>query len=227
MFQFSLRSLLIAMAAIALGTAALLSANSWWSALLWGAALGTLAFAGLMVLFRREATRAFWGGFLLAGTLYILLLMRSVPNANGFNGYAPLSYDSLITTKVIVGGYLMFPASRTSPWIPATAAGAGGSGGGGVMMGGLGGMSGSMGSMPGGTVGFGGGIGGLTPTGGMGGGFFGGTPNPAYVDFESFTSIGHALWTLLLSWVGGTVAFWVFSTRDKRTAGTEPARTAP
>jgi hypothetical protein len=216
MLQFSLRSLLIAMAAIAVGTAALLSANSWWSALLWGVALAMLVFAGLMVLFRREAARAFGGGFLLAGTLYLLLLVRSVPDAVGYQGFVPLAYGNLITTKVLVAGYFLLPASRTSQWLPAAGSGTSGPGAGG-MSGGMG-MGGGMGGMPG-------------MSGGMGGGMMGGAqmnPNPAYLDHESFTAIGHALWTLFLSWLGGTVAFWIFSTRDKRTAGgTEPTRTTP
>jgi hypothetical protein len=229
MFQFSLRSLLIAMAVFAVGTAALLSANHWWSSLIWGVALAMLVIAGLMALYRREATRAFWIGFLLTGVLYLGLLMRSVPNVNGFGGYAPLSYDYLVTTKVIVAGYYLFPSSRTSQWIPAAGTGMGGPGGGPVLMGGMGGSPAMGGYMAPGGMGMGGG----GPMGGGMGGMAGGfgapmNPNPAYLDLESFTSIGHALWTLLISWLGGTAAFWIFSTRDKRpAAGTEPARNTP
>ena len=65
MLQFSLRNLLIAVAAVAVGTAALLNANEWWGALLWGLALVLLVFAGLVTLYRRDAQRAFWSGYLV------------------------------------------------------------------------------------------------------------------------------------------------------------------
>lgn len=71
MLQFSLRNLLTAVAAVAVGTAALLNANEWWASVLWAIALVLLVFAGLAALFRREAQRAFWTGYLVAGTFYL------------------------------------------------------------------------------------------------------------------------------------------------------------
>jgi hypothetical protein len=64
-------------------------------------------------------------------------------------------------------------------------------------------MPGAMGGMPG--------------MGGMGMG----PPmvlNPSYIEQEVFLEVGHALWILLFSWLGGTVAFWLYRTRDNASA---------
>ena len=50
-------------------------------------------------------------------------------------------------------------------------------------------------------------------------------PNPSYFGQEEFTQVGQALWMLFLSWLGGTVAFLLFRSRE-RTSST-PATTAP
>jgi len=173
MLQFSLRNLLVAVAVVAIGITALLGCNDWWSASLWGVALLTLVFAGLMVLFRRGAERAFWSGYLLAGFLYVLLLLRSAPNLNEYTHYTPLTHDHLITTRLIVRAYFLFPDEKTSQFVSAP---------GGI-------------SAPGNPPGL--------------------IPNPKYLDIEAFKGIGHALWTLFLSWLGGTVGYWAYRTRGK------------
>jgi hypothetical protein len=89
MFQFSLRNLLVAVAAVAVGTAALLNANSWWSSLLWGAALLMLLLGGFLAFLRRESQRAFWSGYAVTGSLYLLLLMYSVPQMSQANTWMP------------------------------------------------------------------------------------------------------------------------------------------
>src|SRR6185503_8497778 len=104
MLQFSLRNLLIAVAAVAVGTAALLNANEWWASLVWGVVLSLLVFAGLAALFRREAQRAFWCGYLVAGSFYLIV----------WGGFLPLSHGQLVTTKVIGLAYSAFPPSRTT-----------------------------------------------------------------------------------------------------------------
>jgi hypothetical protein len=51
----------------------------------------------------------------------------------------------------------------------------------------------------------------------MGGGMGMGPPptlNPSYVDQEAFLEVGHALWILFLSWLGGTIAFCLYRTRE-------------
>lgn len=204
MLQFSLRNLLIAVAAVAVGTAALLNASAWWASLLWGAVLLLLVLAGFVAFFRREAQRAFWSGYLVAGSLYLLLLMYSVPQisqTNTWMPYAPLNNSNLVTSKLIYWAYSLLPTSKTTPALPPPPQ----PGGTGMSAGGVpGGMTGGM---PGGTSGFGG-------MSGFGGGpFFSGPPNPNYIDPEMFTEVGQALWMLFFSWLGGTIAFGLFRTR--------------
>ncbi len=234
MLQFSLRNLLIAVAAVALGMASLLNANYWWSSLLWGATLAMLLFAGLATLLRREISRAYWGGVLLAGSLYLLLLMYSVQHSSAsifttpnspIVSFAPLSNEQLITTRLIRWGYLLLPATKTMQYLPpaTTATGAGSlapggmgpSGGGMDTTNGMPGMPGGAGTPPAG--------GGFFPSGGLGGGGgFGGMgmaalSNPSYLDITAFTEVGHALWTLLFAWLGGLVAAKLYRTRQPAT----------
>ncbi|MBC7853879.1 MAG: hypothetical protein IAF94_10615 [Pirellulaceae bacterium] len=210
MLQFSLRNLLIAVAAVAVGTAALLNAGAWWVSLLWGAVLLLLALAGFAAYFRREAQRAFWSGYLVAGSLYLLLLMYSVPQisqTNTWMPFGPLNYSSLVTTKVIYWAYSLLPTSKTTPQLtpPTPPAGMGMSSA--SMSGGMGG-----GQFSGGGQFVGGGMG------------FGGPPNPDYIDQELFAQVGQALWMLFVSWLGGTVAWGLFRTRGK---SDNAANTAP
>jgi len=201
MLQFSLRNLLVAVAVAAVGTAALLNASEWWASLLWGAALSILVFAGLVALFRREAQRAFWSGYAVAGSFYLLLLMFG-------NG----TFLPLITTKVIVWGYSFLPDAKKSQYVFAPVPPAGGSGG--VGMGGIGGGGPGM---PGMVLGMGGG--GMSPpgmaVGGMPGGGMGmvATLNSSYVDQNEFMKVGNALWMLILSWLSGTIALGLYRTR--------------
>jgi hypothetical protein len=203
MFQFSLRNLLVAVAAVAVGTAALINANSWWVALLWGVTLSVLMLAGWLAFLRRESQRAFWSGCAVTGSLYLLLLMYSVPQisqSNTWMPYGPLNYSNLVTTKVTVLAYTLLPASKTTQFVPASTPPGGASGG----MPGMGGSSGLMG------------------TGGMMGGMMGPPmmPDPNYIDPEAFTDVGQAIWTLFLSWLGGTVVFGLFRKRGTADRGT-------
>src|SRR5947209_4888904 len=138
MLQFSLRNLLVAVTAIAVGTAALLNANEWWGSLLWALALLLMVFAGLVAIFRRESQRAFAGGYVFAGSLYLALLIYSVPNeapATYWMPYSPLNQENLFTTKVVSWVYSLFPASKTEPYLPAP-----GGGGSGAVLSGMGGF---------------------------------------------------------------------------------------
>ena len=115
MFQFSLRNLLIAVACCAFGAAALVNANVWWVAITWSAALFSVTAAALLAMHRREEKRAFWGGFALFGSLYLLLLMYSIQPASSSNSavlcLAPLSYHNLLTTKLTTWTYSKLPAA--------------------------------------------------------------------------------------------------------------------
>src|SRR6476646_9748079 len=95
MFQFSLRHLLIAVAAVALGAAALINANDWWASGLWAVTYLVLAYSALASIFRRETKRAFWMGYLVAGSVYVILLTF----LDG--GQQP----ELITTKILDFAY--------------------------------------------------------------------------------------------------------------------------
>jgi hypothetical protein len=185
--QLSLRELFLLVLVVAIGIAALLNANEWWVSLLWATVLMLLVLAGFVAFFRSGGPRAFWCGYLVAGSLYLLLLMYSVPQvsqSNTWMPYGPLNNYKLVTTKVLFWAYPLLPASKTTQWFPSQA-----------------GASGNLGA---------GGMGGM----GMGGGFgSSGTPNPNYVDSELFTEVGQALWMLLFSWLGGKVAFGLFRAR--------------
>jgi hypothetical protein len=213
MLQFSLRNLLIAVAAVAVGTAALLNANEWWASLLWGAALVMLVFAGLVALYRRDGQRAFWSGYLVAGSLYLLLLMYSVPSATGSSTpYTALNHYRLFTTRVILWTYSWFPDSKRSQYLPSPPLPAGGIGGSSLSGGGAAGMMPGMSGVPGMPGGMG-----MPPPPAL---------NPSYVDQESFLEVGHALWMLFLSWLGGTVAFCLYRTRENATTAAASTRGA-
>jgi hypothetical protein len=202
MLQFSLRSLLVAVAVVAIGTTALLNANTWWASGLFAAEILLLFFAGIEVIFRRGQS-AFWIGYLLAGSLYLLVLMTSFTNELG----SPLHYRTLPTTNVIVWVYSWLPDSAKMSHLTAPAAPGGGSGSmAGMMPGGIygSGPPGSIYSAPPG-------IGGMPGMMGMAV-----TLNPSYVDLTLFIQIGHAIFAVCLAWLGGTVAHWRYGKREAR-----------
>ena len=122
MFQFSLRNLLIAVAFCAMAAAALVNANAWWVAIAWSMALFSVTAAALLAIHRREEKRAFWGGFALLGSLYLLLLMYSIQPVSSSNSSVlclePLSYFNLLTTKLSNWSYSLLPAVLTTEYLP-------------------------------------------------------------------------------------------------------------
>jgi hypothetical protein len=210
MFQFSLRNLLIAVAFFAFGAAALVNAGAWWSAITWGAALLSLVSAGLLTMYRREEQRAFWGGYVLFGTLYVLLLMYSIQPTSSSNSSVlclnSLSYFNLLTTKLANWSYTFLPASLTTEYFPGASGRSGGSaplpsGSGSPMSGSMPGpMSGFSGSMP--PI-FGGS--GAPPA----------TPNPRFVSQTTYLEVSHALWIILLATLGGVLSCWFYKTRQQ------------
>ena len=204
MLQFSLRSLLVAVAAVAVGTAALLNANAWWASGLFTIEISLLFFAGIEVIFRRGQS-AFWIGYLLAGSMYLLILMASFTNELG----SPLHYRTLPTTNVIIWGYSWLPDSAKVSHLQTSPGGSGMTGGNFPVYGST--VPGASGSMPGGSMpGFG-----MMP--GMSSAVV--VANPSYVDLTLFIQIGHALFAICLAWLGGTVAHWRYGKRADR----EPA----
>jgi hypothetical protein len=226
LFQFSLRNLLIAVAFCAFGAAALVNANPWWLAISWSVMLFSLIAAGLLVWHRREEKRAFWGGYLLCGSLYLLLLMYSIQPVSSSNSSLlcldSLSHQKLLTTKLTNWSYSFLPASLTTEYLPSNASGSGGMGSssgsgssGPSMGGGMGGGPGSMmsGGMPG--------MPGMPGASGMGMGPGAGfaTPNPRFVDQMTYTEVGHALWTVIIAALGGLLSSWLHRTRQRSAAG--------
>lgn len=204
MFQFSLRNLLIAVAFFAFGAAALVNAGAWWSAITWGVALLTLAAAGLLAIYRREEQRAFWGGYLLFGSLYVLLLMYSIQPTSSSNSSIlclnSLSYFNLLTTKLANWSYSFLPASLTTEYLPGTGGISGPAASGGIPMpggsGGIPGMGGGMSGIPGMPGGP------LPPL------------NPRFVSQTTYLEVAHALWIILLAALGGALSCWFYKTRQ-------------
>ncbi|MCE9526970.1 MAG: hypothetical protein K8R36_13045 [Planctomycetales bacterium] len=223
MFQFSLRNLLIAVACFAFGSAALVSANPWWVAITWSAALFSLAAAVLLAVYRREEQRAFWSGFAIFGALYVLLLMYSIQPVSSSNSsmlcLAPLSYFNLLTTKLSNWSYSLLPAALTTEYLPNSAPGVPGSSGTALpsqkvpgnlspydpIPGASGppGMPGMLGGMPGG---------GMPAMPGMPG-----FPvaNPRFVNQTIYLEVSHALWIIFLATLGGTLSGWFYKTRQQ------------
>jgi len=190
--RFTIRDLFLLVGAVAVGTAALLNANEWWVSLLWAAVLLLLVLAGFVAFFRREAQRAFWSGYLVAGSLYLLLLLYSIPQfsqTTSWTPYGPLHMSQLMTTKILVWAYSLLPATKTTPDLPPPLV---------SNKGGRPTMDSSLPGMP----------------GGMGGMSVRLPPNPDYVDSELFTQVGQALWMLFFSWLGGTTARRLYRTRS-------------
>lgn len=210
LFQFSIRSLIVAVTIAAVGIAALLNANPWWEAGAWLAALGMLACAILFCVYRREGQRAFWLGFAIFGGLYLGLLVFSallnqhfqllpsqlsrlayewvVPDSRRSQYLAPPGnpVSPVTTTAYSYTGFGPYqPPNTTVVPAPPVAIGA--------MY-----APATGGSPLPATVAF------VTPT-----------PNARYVPVETFVSIGHTLWLLLAAAVGGKICQWIHRTRPK------------
>ena len=234
LFQFSMRGLLVGIAVVSLGIAALVNAGPLWQGIMWGVALYALTAAILLVVYRRDQSRAFWLGFTLFGWLYLLLVLTSqIPNLTQtwFRTDA-LRYEDLLATRLAQSIYDFLPESRrfaASAVTPPASTGDGTAPGGGPMLvtgmdtmmtgGGMPGGSGSM--MPGGMMGGDmgpGGPGSMMSSGMMGGGM----PsmmgpamvaNPNYVPPENFKQVFHALVLLLVAAIGGKTCQFIYRTR--------------
>lgn len=219
MLQFSLRNLLITVAFCAFGAAALVNANAWWLAISWSVMLLSLSAAGLLGWHRRDEKRAFWSGYLLFGSLYLLLLMYSIQPVSSSNSsvlcLAALSYQSLLTTKLANWSYALLPASLTTEFFPNTGGSSGGSSSGsqppppmssGMAGGGMGSMMSGSGMQSGGMPGLPGMPGGMPPMG---------TYNPRFVDQNVYVEVGHALWTVVIGVCGGLLSSWLHRSRER------------
>lgn len=214
LFQFSIRGLLIAVTILSVGIAALLNANGWWEAAMWGGTIFVLAIAVLLAIYRREERRAFWLGFSVCGWLFLAVLIYSwTPSANPQVARSdPLVESALITTRLSHLAYnLMLPESKKQASVP--------------MMNGDGSapmtvyfgtnisqtlpVIGTLPAPAGGSSGTNSVSLAFTPSGVLMG------SNPDYVPIENFTHISHTLWLLLIAAVGGKACQLIYRTRPK------------
>ncbi|HUE74666.1 MAG TPA: hypothetical protein VMP01_27610 [Pirellulaceae bacterium] len=209
LFQFSIRSLLVAVTIAAVGIAALLNANHWWEAATWLVALGLLAVGILLCIYRREEQRAYWLGFVIFGGLYLgLVLITSL--VNQYHDMLPtqllhLAYDKVIpleskseytqppgafapaTTAVTTYSYRVIatpqgPYASPPPaaYIPPPLPAA-------------------------------------APNTATPWPVAAWVPNAAYVPVVKFISIGHSLCLLLAAAIGGKICQWICRTQSPRT----------
>jgi hypothetical protein len=91
MLRFSLSALLTVVFLVALGCAALLYPNEIWRRVLVTLALGSLLFATVLAVVRRDRPPVFAVGFAITGWIYLLLVFNSVVSIQ----------DHLLTTQSI------------------------------------------------------------------------------------------------------------------------------
>ena len=219
LFQFSIRGLLIGVTIVAVGIAALLNANDWWEAAVFGGTIFCLAIAVLLAVYRQGQQRAFWLGFSVLGWLYLAVLIYSwTPSANPqVTRSDPLAESSLITTRLSHMAYnSLLPESKKKLSVPmmngdGTAAMMVyyDSGDGRVMV-----SSGVAPPLPltgttpppasSSTISLA-----LTPSGVLM------ASNPSYVSIEDFTRVSHTLWLLLFAAVGGKACQFIDRTRPQ------------
>ncbi len=89
-WQFSLRTLLIAVGLTAVWCVALVNASPAWVMTTRGISLASLLFAMLAIWYRHGQKRAFWAGYLHAGMFYSILVFYSV----GGLGLSPICTDA-------------------------------------------------------------------------------------------------------------------------------------
>ncbi len=220
LFQFSIRSLLMAVTIVAVGVAALLNANLWWEAGTWLVALSLLASGILLCIYRQGQQRAYWLGFVIFGGLYLgLVLITSL--VNQYHDMLPtqllhLAYDKVIpleskseyaqppgtfapaTTAVTAYSYQVIatPQGPYSSPPPAT-----------YVPPPLPAAPPSTGTVPGLLAA-------PTPAPWPAVAW---VPNAAYVPVVKFISIGHSLWLLLAAAIGGKICQWICRTQSPRT----------
>lgn len=184
--QFTLRHLLVAVAFVAVGCAALLNANGWWVSGIWTCVVALLSLAALLAIFLRGQRQAFWIGFALVGWLTVLAATDKVPALTAarqlpqqLTGWLYQRLPEIRRARYIeeqtgrpvldtpppyFRDNLYAPPSQTALAIKSLA------------------LS-------------------QQPT-------F--ASNPQLIHAEDFLSIGDALWTLILAYSGGCIALWLY-----------------
>jgi membrane protease YdiL (CAAX protease family) len=98
-WQFTIRSLLLALVLVAIACVALLNANRWWASGCKTASFALLTAAILLAVHSGREQRAYWVGFAVAGWVYVLLLAAT---AFGLS-------TELITVEALDNLYPLFP----------------------------------------------------------------------------------------------------------------------
>ena len=104
--RFSLATLMSIVAGAALMFAALRSASVFWASATFTLSVAVLLFSLLAVVFRRDAARAFWVGFLLFGWAYLSMVFGPWFSTN--------VKDHLLTSKVLGYSYNKIASLPTS-----------------------------------------------------------------------------------------------------------------
>lgn len=112
-WQFSLRTLLIAVGLTAVWCVALVNASPAWVMATRGISLITLLFAMLAIWYRQGQKRAFWAGYLHAGLFYALLVFYAV----GGLGLSPICTDADIPSgRLAMLAYGWMPEQSRQPY---------------------------------------------------------------------------------------------------------------
>jgi hypothetical protein len=210
LFQFSIRTLLVAVTIAAIGIAALLNANVWWEAATWLVALGLLAIGILLCVYRRDQQRAYWLGFVIFGGLYLGLILftalidrhyelatsqvmqlayQKVIPAERQSEYTQPPGTTLQTAVTTAYTYQVLATPQTGtvtyspppPTMPAPAPVA---------------YSAPPNAWP------------YSPANWV--------TNPSFISPFKFISIGHSLWLLVAAAIGGKICQWIYRTQSPR-----------
>ena len=88
--QFSLLSIMILIACVAVGCVALVRPTFLWASATWSLSVAILALAIVVALARRGRTRCFWASFALLGWCYLILRLSDSMISPGIPRHAPL-----------------------------------------------------------------------------------------------------------------------------------------
>lgn len=112
-FRFSLRTLLLAVVAVSVGTAAMVSAAPWWESAVM-TITGTLLTAAILLAgFRTGSSRAFWTGFAVCGCSYLLMLIVQIDNQRVANQLLPGKLLNMLAN--VMHPMSIYPAMLAAP----------------------------------------------------------------------------------------------------------------
>ena len=223
-WSFGLRQLFLWTAAIAVGLVALRSASTSWVAAMMGLATAALAVSILLAVFRHGPKRAYCIGFATFGWLYLIVLAASWTIVRMAANDSPLAAHNLPTQQFASASYHWIYdeafekhyASITAPRTGVTGTGQTFSFYVGTMSNGASNTRASDASD--GRTGLRVNIPAMTGTGPTSASISfatpaGPPPGPSEADF---VNVAHAIWTLLFSVIGGSLAHWLYVTGPGR-----------